>query len=400
MVDDDLNQPLGLALPPPGRGRRQKTMVAYGAGAALAGIALGVAGYFVFKPLGDAGPIAVAAIAPLPPVSTAKRPAGDVIASPGSGHEEGAASVENGVTVVRAKRGETPPGGPMIIKVPEALGLNEVAATNPDLIEMSRYGPLPKIGPGGVRPADLYARPLVFGTGARPGAPRIAIYIGGIGLDESTTHQAIINMPPPVSLAFAPYAAHLDETVKEAKAAGHEVLLQLPMESFAGRAGQPGPHTLFADTSRAALVDDLHWLMSRMTGYAGVTNFLGGKFTADKAAMTTVLEETGSRGLLYIDDGSSTRSLGPDLAPQLGVASARAEIVLDASPDPAAVRAALIKLEASAREKGAAIGMASGLPSALGPIAAFAATLAAKGISLVPVSALASTNPSSVALAP
>jgi polysaccharide deacetylase 2 family uncharacterized protein YibQ len=259
---------------------------------------------------------------------------------------------------------------------------------------------LPKIGPGGTRPSDVYARPLVFGASVRPGAPRIAIYVGGLGLDESATHEAIVNMPAAVSLAFAPYATHLDESVKQAKAAGHEVLLQLPMEAFAGSGDQPGPHTLLANAPRAVLIDDLHWLMSRMTGYAGVTNFLGGKFTAEKAAMTAILQETGSRGLLYIDDGTSTRSLGPSLAPQLGVSSARADLVLDASPDPAAVHAALIKLEAAAREKGVAIGVASGLPSALGPIAAFAATLATKGITLVPVSALASTNPSSVASVP
>ncbi|MDR3461510.1 MAG: divergent polysaccharide deacetylase family protein [Beijerinckiaceae bacterium] len=310
-------------------------------------------------------------------------------------------TLENGVTVVRASPGTAPHvNGPLIIKVPDALGVSEVAAADPHLIEMTHYGPLPKIGADGARPSDLYARPLVFSGTIRPGAPRIAIYIGGLGLSADATREAIGTMPAAVSLAFAPYAVHLEDDVKRAKAAGHEALLQIPMEAFGDQRDQPGPHTLRTDMPRAGMIDDLHWLMSRMTGYAGVTNFLGGKFTADQAAMTAMLQETGSRGLLYIDDGTSKRSLGALLAPQLGVPAARVDIVLDAAPDPAALRAALVKLEAIARAKGTAIGMASDLPANLGAIASFAATLEAKGIALVPITSVASTNPANVAVAP
>jgi len=48
--------------------------------------------------------------------------------------------------------------------------------------------------------------------------------------------------------------------------------------------------------------------MSRFSGYAGVANFLGGKFTADERALTPVLREIAARGLFYVDDGTSARA--------------------------------------------------------------------------------------------
>ena len=56
--------------------------------------------------------------------------------------------------------------------------------------------------------------------------------------------------------------------------------MQIPMEPFDFPA-QPIParHTLLAGAGKAANADNLTWLMSRFTGYAGVANFLGGKYS-------------------------------------------------------------------------------------------------------------------------
>jgi len=400
MAGDDLNEPLGMAEAPPDGLRRRKAALLAGS-ACLAMAILGTGVFLAVENPRAGEPLAIAAIAPLPPAPAMDATPASTIKAAAVPAAATSGTLENGVTVVRVNPGAAPHNnGPLVIKVPDALGMSEVAAADPHLIEMTRYGPLPKIGPDGTRPSDLYARPLVFSGTIRPDAPRIAIYIGGLGLSQNATREAINNMPPAVSLAFAPYSTHLEEFVNQAKAAGHEVLLQIPMEAFGDQPDEPGPHTLRVDAPRAGMIDDLHWLMSRMTGYAGVTNFLGGKFTADKAAMTAMLQETGGRGLVYIDDGTSKRSLEPLLAPQLGVPAARVDVVLDAAPDAAALRAALVRLEAIARGKGTAIGMASGLPANLGAIASFAATLEAKGIALVPITSIASTNPASVATTP
>ena len=127
--------------------------------------------------------------------------------------------------------------------------------------------------------------------------------------------------------------------------------------------------------------------MSRFTGYAGVANFLGGKLTADAKALTPVLREIAARGLFYVDDGTSAQSLAMTLAPGQALSAARADVVLDSTAEPEAIEAALARLEARARDKGVAIGVASALPPSIVIIGRFARALEGRGIALIPLSA-------------
>ena len=58
----------------------------------------------------------------------------------------------------------------------------------------------------------------------------------------------------------------------------------------------------------------LQWLMSRYTGYVGVTNHMGAKFEATQDSLAPVLEEVKARGLLFVDDGSVQGSTGGQIA--------------------------------------------------------------------------------------
>ena len=72
---------------------------------------------------------------------------------------------------------------------------------------------------------------------------------------------------------------------------------------------------------------------------------------------------------------------------------AAADAVVDADAAPAAIDAALTRLEALARARGAAIGVATALPSSLDRIARWSVGLEARGIELVPISAMTARTP-------
>ena len=148
----------------------------------------------------------------------------------------------------------------------------------------------------------------------------------------------------------------------------------------------PGPHVLLASAGKAANIDNLTWLMSRFSGYAGVMNFLGGRFTGDQKALTPVLREIAARGLYYLDDGSSSQTIAVTLAANHGLAAAKADIVLDSAAQPEAIEAALFRLEAIARGRGVAIGVANALPASISAIGRFARALESRGGSLIPLS--------------
>jgi polysaccharide deacetylase 2 family uncharacterized protein YibQ len=320
-------------------------------------------------------------LVPSPLVPSAAGPRPQVIdQTAGLGAKAEAMERRSGVKIIRPGGGATP--GALIIDVATALNTRLAAAPDPRLIEQTRHGPVPRIGFDGARPAEIYARPAVF----VPGLPRIALLVGGMGLSPRATEAAIAGLPGAVTLGFAPYGADLARQTALAREAGHELVLEIPMEPFDFPRDNPGPHTLVADAGKDGNGGNLTWLMSRFTGYAGVANFLGGKFTADAKALTPVLREFAARGLFYVDDGTSARSLAMTLASGQDLTAARADIVIDSTAEPGAIEAALARLEAIARDKGLSIGVASALPASVESIGRFARALEARGIALVPLS--------------
>jgi uncharacterized protein len=266
-----------------------------------------------------------------------------------------------------------------IIDVERALTVRLDAAPDPRLVENSRAGPLPRIGADGARPFEVYARPVMLDQKLKAGAPRIALMVGGLGLNPEGTEAAIAKLPGAVTLGFAPYGAGIEARAAEARRAGHETALQAPMEDFSGGLGNPGSHTLKTSASDADNIESLRWLMGRFTGYVAVVNHLGGKFTADAKGISLILTEIAARGLGYLDDGASPRSVAPDVAATLAMPSARADLIIDADPSPEAVEAALARLLDRARERGSAIGVASASPSSVEHLARWANGLESRG---------------------
>ena len=273
-------------------------------------------------------------------------------------------------------------------EVPIAATRDARAPLEQKLLEVSRHGPIPRVGPDGARPSEVYARPIKPMQGKKDG-PRVAVVIGGLGISAAATKQAMTKLPGPVTFAFTPYGVDVEGMVTAARAEGHEVLLQAPMEPFDYPDNDPGPQTLLTTLSIDQNTDRLQWLMSRFQGYVGITNQMGARFTSTEAALAPVLKEAARRGLIYIDDGSSPRSLAGQIAGANNLPFAKAEIVLDAVQTTAHIDRALGRLEALAREHGSAVGVASALPGSIERIAQWAKGAEARGIVLVPITAVA-----------
>ena len=257
------------------------------------------------------------------------------------------------------------------------------APSDERLTESSRHGPLPKAA-GGAGAANAYASP-VKGIPGKPNAPRVAIVIGGAGIGAAATTDAIGKLPGPVTFAFAPYGGELGSQVARAREGGHEVLLQVPMEPFDYPDNDPGPQTLLSTLGAEQNLDRLHWHLSRFQGYAGIANFMGGRFVVSDNVMQPVIREAAKRGLGYLDDGSAPRSVAPSLAAGQAMPFAKADLTIDAVPTTLEIDRALAKLETIARERGIAVGVASALPISIERLAAWSKALEGRGIMLVPL---------------
>jgi uncharacterized protein len=259
------------------------------------------------------------------------------------------------------------------------------ASIDAQLAEMTRDGPIPRVGANGMRVAQAYAQP----SGAKPNAPQIAIVITGIGVSNATSAEALNKLPAAVTFALAPGGTDLERLAGKARGLGHELLLQVPMEPPEQPLDGNSPQALLTSLSPDQNIERLHWLMSRFQGYVGVANQMGGRLTASEAAFAPILRDIGNRGLIYVDDGTSPKSLAGQIAGSGGSGFARANLVLDAVPSSVEIDRALAKLEGLARQNGMAIGFATAWPVVIERIARWSKAVEGRGFSLVPITAAA-----------
>ncbi|MGA8498353.1 MAG: divergent polysaccharide deacetylase family protein [Xanthobacteraceae bacterium] len=398
MTADDLNAPLGQQL------RKRRLSIPITTSQVMAAVLTLFLGVFVVwavvgnNPFGGEpivvvpinlhpGPAAKTAEGQGPPKVVAVNPDAPAATQAAPGQTASPPAATKTITIIDGKTGERKD-----VELPAAA--NDAAAA-PDagpldqkFLEMSAHGAIPKIAADGVRPADAFAQPAKALPG-KPDAPRIAIIVSGLGVSDSATSDAIAKLPGAVTLGFMPYGSDAAALAGRARARGHEVLLQVPMEPFDYPDNDPGPQTLLTSLTPQQNIDRLYWLMSRFQGYVGLAGAMGGRFTASEPSFSPVLRETAKRGLIFVDDGANPRSLAGRIAGANNLPFAKADVTIDAVPTASEIDHALGRLEMAARERSIAVGISSGLPVAIDHIAKWAKTLADHGIQLVPITAVA-----------
>ena len=288
---------------------------------------------------------------------------------------------QSGMQIIEVPK-PTVPLGPIRVSDPSDMRQPLKVAHLPDRELLDTDG-VPTIT-NGRRPLDVYAG---HWSGRR--GNRIAIVVGGLGLSQSGTQEAIQKLPKSVTLAISPNGNSLERWARAARRKGHELLLQVPMQAF-GR-GEPDPRErrLELELSEGENVERLLGSLSRFTNYVGVMNYQGGAFQAQDGALTPVMREVRDRGLLYVDDGSNAQSRAGPVARGMAAPFAGADIVLDLDKSADAIKDQLARLEETARGTGRAIAVANAYDESVDAIAEWAKSVEAKGFELVPVSALA-----------
>ncbi len=267
--------------------------------------------------------------------------------------------------------------GPVVRQAPAAP---LAAAPIAGLSQPGPNGPLPVIASDGRTAFSAYSRPF-----SPDGRPRVALIVGGLGLNTPATRAAIEALPPEVTLSFSAYAEGLQGWIDLARADGHEVLLELPMEPEDYPQNDTGPYTLLAGSDIDELDRRMNWLLGRATGYYGVSNYLGTAFFASDASMTPFMQRLRSRGLAFIDDGQARSRQG-------AYARASANRIIDEAQDAASILAALNGLEASARANGQALGTGYGFAVTVATAVRWTQGLNERGIQLAPASSLAARS--------
>jgi hypothetical protein len=353
---------------------------------------LGLAAFGAIQMFGDPGAAGPRRVIALSPGEASAETAPRVSLADAMGEEGMSVFDLSELPTYESEVGEISSNGELrvaVVETPEAAAARAPVRPLPrapfaGLTERGPNGPLPIVGADGRTSAQAYARPFT----RDPQRPMVAIVIGGLGFNARATQQAIDELPAAVTLSFVPYAADLQTWIDRARARGHEVLLELPMEPFDPDADDTGPQALLTSASTQQNVTRLELLLSRGAGYFGVTNYQGARFATSASASQPIVQALRRRGLVFISSGIGQRTALSVEAGRAGLANTAADRIIDARREADAIDEQLLNLEALALQNQSAIGAGFAYPVTMEQVNRWARDIDTRGYQLAPASAV------------
>lgn len=302
----------------------------------------------------------------------------DALGNPiGGSPDDIMAGQSTAVTAASTPRGEITING-------QSISSGLVKAPVSGLSRTTPYGPIPTRAADGRTPFNVYSRPFTPAAGAKP----VSLIIGGLGINRGLTTRAINELPPEVTLSFAAHAPDLQNQINAARASGHEVLLELPMESEDFNPNEPGAEWALK-VGNASLTQNkrnLDRLLSRASGYFAVTNYNGGLFLQRSDSVVPVMASLSEAGLGFVFDGSVTAPSLSTLASASRLPYLKAFSLIDANPDKASIQSELDRMTKLATSGAAPVGVGFTYPQTIDAVSAWVSSLDAQGLTLAPVS--------------
>ena len=250
------------------------------------------------------------------------------------------------------------------------------------LTQQSIFGPVPSKAAGNSLVA--YRRPFTRQSGKQP----VSLIIGGLGVDRSFTQSAIDNLPADVTLSFAAHIVGLQDWVDVARADGHEVLIEIPMESEGFDPLEPGAdRALRATLPPGENGRNLDWMLSRAQGYAGLINFNGGTFLTRTDAMAPFMDRLAQTGLGFLTDGAFETPSLPALARSVRQPFKTGNGLIDPDPIPRVISARLADLGQVATSGSHPVGVGFAYPETLAAVRNWISALDAQNLQLAPATA-------------
>ena len=213
---------------------------------------------------------------------------------------------------------------------------------------------------------------------------RIALVVTAAGLNADVTRFAIDALPAGITLAFAPVKPDVGALAAEAKADGHTVLVEIPMEPI-NRRRDPGAMTLRVSNPVAENLDNLEEALARVPAASGASSYLGARFNAVEGAAGPIVQALTRRGFFFFENQPKPTSVLERIARRSNLPYAKGHVVIDRAKSPKSITAALNALEKRAQRGGVAIGVGSALRGTISTVELWAKEAQKRGVIFVPI---------------
>ena len=218
-------------------------------------------------------------------------------------------------------------------------------------------------------------------------SPQLAIIIDDMGSSMQEA-RALFDISVPLTFSIIPGLRSYREVATFATSNGIETMIHIPMQSKGWPERRLESNGLLMSMSDAEISERLDDFMRTIPGAVGANNHMGSEFTEHAEKMRLVLTVLKGRGLFFIDSVTSSETVGPRLAKEIGIKFGRRNVFLDNEQNDAYIRGQIRQAVNLAKRTGRAIAICHPHPTTLQTLAAVLPELQKQGITIVPASRL------------
>jgi polysaccharide deacetylase 2 family uncharacterized protein YibQ len=213
-----------------------------------------------------------------------------------------------------------------------------------------------------------------------PRHPRLAIVIDDLGSDRAQA-DTLFRLSYPLTISILPHHSNSSEIAEEAHRRGYEVMLHLPMASYAGDKDEsielhPGMDASSVGNAFVAMLDTVPYA-------SGVNNHEGSLGTSNQRLMDELMPLLRQHQLFFIDSRTTAATVAETTAHAAGVPAASRNVFLDDDQSAAAIRKQFALAIRDAREKGSALAIGHPHPETLQVLAEMLPEAGREGVTLV-----------------
>jgi len=148
---------------------------------------------------------------------------------------------------------------------------------------------------------------------------RLALIIEEYGTNRELSRR-FRELPGQFTAAINPELEGAGDLADQARRAGMEVLLNLPMEPKSFPTRNPGPNAVLVDLSGRAIRKLVRRDLDRLGPVVGIKTRMGSLAVEDRDVMRPILEEAKKRNLIFVDSTQEKFSTAADLGREIDVA--------------------------------------------------------------------------------
>lgn len=173
---------------------------------------------------------------------------------------------------------------------------------------------------------ELVPAAAVLDTTVRPGPGlemvdvrgRLALIVDDYGIDAEQSRR-LSGLPGTFTAAVRPNQERAQAWANEARKAGMEVIVNLPMEPKNYPTQNPGDGAILVDLSGREIRKRVDHALEELGPAPGIKTYMGSLAVEDRDVMRALLEELRDKGGFFIDDTHSSYSTAGDLARELEI---------------------------------------------------------------------------------